>query len=143
MVDRGKEPDPQSVAAWIGAENYQRWVSTIQFIETNYPGVFQPDWLFGGKKHGWSLRFKKSKSFCTLIPELNQFMLLIVFGAEERQKAEVVLPELTSHVREDYLSATTYHDGKWLAVAVDSDEVLADMKRLLVIKRKPKSSGVL
>ncbi|GAK58040.1 hypothetical protein U27_05013 [Candidatus Vecturithrix granuli] len=140
MVDRGKEPDPQSVTAWIGPENYQRWVSTLEFIETNYPGVFQPEWLFGGKKHGWSLRFKKSKSFCTLIPELNQFLLLIVFGAVERQKAELILPKLNSHVREDYLSATTYHDGKWLAVAVDSEEVLTDVKRLLVIKRKPKPS---
>ncbi len=138
MVDRSKEPDLQSVAAWIGEENYQRWGSTLQFIETNYPGVFQPEWVFGGKKHGWGLRFKKSKSFCTLIPGLKQFVFLIVFGAEERQKAEAIVPELGSRVREAYLAATTYHDGKWLAVVVDSDEVLTDMKRLLTIKRKPK-----
>lgn len=138
MVDRSKTPDPQSVAAWIGADNYQRWAAALRFIETNYPDVFQPEWLFGGKQHGWSLRFKKSKSFCTLIPELNQFRLLMVFGAEERQKAEAILPELGSHVREDYLAAATYHDGKWLAVAVDSDEVFTDVQRLLAIKRKPK-----
>ena len=61
----------------------------------NYPGVFTPDWIFGGKKYGWGLRFKKSKSFCTLLPERNRLLVQIVFGGEEREKAEKVLPELS------------------------------------------------
>jgi hypothetical protein len=61
-----------------------------------------------------------------------------VFGGEEREKVEAVLSELVSHARADYTAATTYHDGKWLGLVVDSDEVLADVKRLLAIKRKLK-----
>jgi hypothetical protein len=30
--------------------------------------------------------------------------------------------------REDYVAATTYHDGKWLGLVVDNDAVLADVK---------------
>jgi hypothetical protein len=125
------------IAAWLGPVCYKRWKNILQFIGTNYPGVFAPDWQFGGKKHGWGLRFKKSKSFCTLIPERKRLRIQIVFGGEEREKVKAILPELVSHAREDYVAAITYHDGKWLGLVVDSDEVLADVKRLLAIKRKP------
>ncbi len=138
MVDRDNRPDARSVSRWVGPRNYQRWSRILEFIEANYPGVFSPDWVFGGKKHGWGLRFKKSKSFCTLIPERNRFMIQIVFGAEERRKVEGVLAELASHAREDYRAATTYHDGKWLGLIVDGDDVVADIERLLAVKRKPK-----
>ncbi len=45
---------------------------------------------------------------------------------------------MSERVREEYLKATTYHDGKWLALVVDSKDVIADVKRLLTIKRKPR-----
>jgi hypothetical protein len=138
MLDGGKEPDTTSLSAWLGSKDYRRWNQIARFIETNYPRVFAPDWIYGGKKHGWGLRYKKSKSFCTLIPERNRLKIQIVFGGEERRKAEAILPMLTSHAREDYAKATTYHDGKWLGVVVDSDEVMADVEQLLKIKRKPK-----
>ncbi len=138
MVTGDKEPDAISVSAWIGAKDYRRWTEIVRFIDACYPGVFAPDWIFGGKKYGWGLRFKKSKSFCTLIPERGRLKIQIVFGGEEREKVEAILPQLGSRAREEYLSATTYHDGKWLALVVDSQEVLADVKRLLMVKRKPK-----
>jgi hypothetical protein len=138
MLDGDKEPDPISVSHWVGSRNYKRWTHIVRFIETNYPGVFSPDWLFGGKKYGWGMRYKKSKSFCTLIPERNRLKIQIVFGGEERKKVDAILPELVSHARADYAAATTYHDGKWLGLVVDSEGVLADVERLLTIKRKPK-----
>ena len=114
MVDGDRQPDARSVAAWLGTDSYKRWTHLIEFIEGNYPGVFTPDWVFGGRKYGWGLRFKKSKSFCTLIPERGRLVVQIVFGGEEREKAEKILPELSPGVRETYTNATTYHDGKWL-----------------------------
>jgi hypothetical protein len=139
MVDRTTEPDASIISEWIGAKNYKRWVHIVRFIETGYPGVFTPDWIFGGRKYGWGLRYKKSKSFCTLLPEKNRLKIQIVFGGEEREKVEAILPQLVSHAREDYIKATTYHDGKWLGLVVDSEGVLADVKRLLAIKRKLKT----
>ena len=82
MVDESRQPDAASVARWVGAESYKRWRHLTAFIEAGYPGVFTPEWLFGGKKHGWGLRFKKSKSFCTLIPERGRLVVLIVLGGK-------------------------------------------------------------
>ncbi|MEW6050286.1 MAG: DUF3788 domain-containing protein [Candidatus Zixiibacteriota bacterium] len=138
LFDGSKEPNPRQVASFVGARSYKRWKRIGAFIDKNYPGVFSPEWLYGGKKYGWGLRYKKSKSFCTLIPEKNQFRILIVFGGEERAKVEATISELVSHAREDYVAAKTYADGKWLGLLVDSDKVLADVERLLLIKRRPK-----
>ncbi len=141
MLDETQRPDEDAISNWIGSENYERWKQILQFIESNYPGIFPPDdWLFGGKKHGWGLRFKKSKSFCTLIPERNRLVIQIVLGRMEREMVEAVLPELSSGIRSEFVGAMTYHDGKWLAIGVDSYEILEDIKKLLAIKRKPKRS---
>ena len=137
MLDGGKQPSTSDVSKWVGATNYKRWTHITKFIESNYPGVFTPDWLFGGNKYGWWLRYKKSKSFCTLIPEKGRVVIQIVFGSDERKKVEEILLELVSHARDDYKAATTYHDGKWLFLVVDSNKVIADVERLLAIKRKP------
>ncbi len=138
MLDADKEPEAGDVEQWLGTRNYKRWTRLLEFIDESYPGVFTPDWIFSGKKYGWCLRFKKSRSFCTLIPERDRLLIQIVFGAEERVKAEKVLPELSEEVREAYANATTYHDGKWLALVLDRDAVQADIERLLAVKRKPK-----
>ena len=139
MTDPGKAPTPSQIAAWIGRDTYGFWKRVIHLIERSYPSVFSPEWLFGGKKHGWSLRYKKGKSFCTLIPEKNRFAIQIVFGAEERSKVETIRDELSSRTQKEYDKATTYHDGKWLLLTVDTDKVVDDIERLLAAKRKPES----
>jgi len=139
MTDGTREPGARSLSAWIGARAYKRWTRLVRFIETTYLGVFEPEWLFGGKKYGWGLRFKKSKSFCTLIPERNRFLVQIVFGVEEREKAEAILQNLSADVRRRYRKAPTYHDGKWLALPVERDGVLKDISGLLATKRRPRA----
>ena len=139
MIEPAQPPVDQEVAAWIGETAYAYWQAVVRFIERNYPDVFKPEWLFGGRKHGWSMRYKKSRSFCTLIPEKDRFALLIVLGAEERAKVEDLRDELSEITRTAYDEAATYHDGKWLLLAIDSDQALEDAMRLLAIKRKPQA----
>lgn len=138
MTQRGNPPSDAELGTWIGKEAHQYWHRLILLIDQHYPGVFTPEWLFGGKKHGWSLRYKKGKSFCTLIPERDRLLLLIVFGAEERVRVEAMRDSLTPSTQKEYDLATTYHDGKWLLLTIDTDEVIADVMRLLAVKRRPK-----
>jgi hypothetical protein len=139
MLNAAQEPDAIQVGEWIGRQNRVRWTELTDFIQSRYAGVFETKWWFSGKKFGWSLRFKKSKSFCNLIPERGQFKVLLVFGGEEREKVEAVLADLTSHVRNDYAKATTFHDGRWVSVVVDSKKVLTGVERLLILKRPPRA----
>ena len=138
LTQPGNPPNDTEIAEWMGSEAFEYWKQVAHLIELNYPGIFTPDWLFGGKKHGWSLRYKKSKSFCTFIPEKNRFALLIVFGAKEREKVEAIRSGLLTRTQKEYDKATTYHDGKWLLLTVDSDNVVEDVRQLLAVKRRPK-----
>src|SRR5512135_2980359 len=95
LTEPPEPPTLQQVESWIGRTAYGFWSRVSAMIARNYPDVFTPEWLFSGKKHGWSLRYKKSKSFCTLIPQKDCFLLLIVFGADERSKVETVRHELS------------------------------------------------
>jgi len=140
MTQPGDPPSDSEVAEWIGAEAYEYWKHLACLIEQNYPNVFTPEWLFGGKKHGWSLRYKKSKSFCTFIPEKNRFALLIIFGAEEREKVASMRDRLSAQTRMEYDSATTYHDGKWVLIPIDSTTAAEDARLLLAVKRRPRSN---
>ncbi len=139
MTDRTAPPDEKALCGWMGEEGFRHWKYLLGLIEERYPGVFPGnDWIFGGAKHGWSLRFRKSKSFCTLIPERGQLVLLFVFGGAERKALEPVLPRLSSEVREAYETSPTYTDGTWLALPVD-EKVLDDLDDLdlfLAVKRK-------
>ena len=139
MTCPGNPPSDSEVAAWIGPSAFEYWKQVAGLIDRNYPGLFVPDWLFGGKKHGWSLRYKKGKSFCTLVPEKDRCALVIVFGAEERQRMEAVKEKLSPESRGEYERAATYHDGKWVLLRVDSDSVVEDVRLLLAVKRKPKT----
>ena len=141
MTQPGSPPSDSEVAKWIGKEADKYWSNIARLIEQVYPEVFTPEWLYGSKKHGWSLRYKKSKSFCTFIPEKNRLALLIVFGAEERAKVEKIRNSLTQYTQKRYDEATTYHDGKWLFLTVDSDRIVEDVMRLLAVKRKPKNEN--
>lgn len=138
MIQPGKPPNDSEVEGWIGKHAFEYWKRITIFINRKYPGVFVPEWLFGGKKHGWSLRYKKNKSFCTLIPEKDRLAVLIVFGREERQKVEAVKDQLSMETQEAYEKATTYHDGKWVRFTVDSDTVAEDLQLLFAVKRRPK-----
>ena len=142
MLDKAVRPDRVLVDEWLGAEAASRWHRLVAFIAESYPGVFpQHDWVFGGKKHGWALRFKRSSSFCTLVPEWGRALVVIVFGAKDRAKVEANLSDLGDVVRQAYLAAPTYADGRWMPVALESDDTVEDVIRLLMLKRRPRPSA--
>ena len=137
MTERDHPPGDAEVREWIGEAAYRHWRSVTELIDQLYPGVFAPEWLYGGKKHGWALRYKKNKPLCTLVPERGRFRLLVVFGGEERAKVEALRERLSSRALEEYDTATTYHDGKWVLFTIDSDDAERDVARLWAIKRRP------
>jgi len=139
ITDKSAPPDDGAVRKWIGPKAFGRWVELRNWIDESYPGVFAPDWLYGGKNRGWSLRYKKTKAFVTLVPEYRRFSAVVVMGGAERKKFEerryVWRPQLVKL----YDEAKTYIDGKWLTVAISSARDLRDVTELLTMKRPPPS----
>lgn len=137
MTDPEGPPDEARVADWIGPSAFRYWKRMAGLIEEKWPGVFAPEWLFGGRKYGWSLRYKKSRSFCTFTPEKGRFSVLITFGAEQRAGVEAIRGDLSQETQTGYDQAPVFTDGKWFLMAVDSARAVEDAVRLLCVKRRP------
>lgn len=141
LADKAVSPDENTVRYWIGNEAFEHWVALQGWIEVSYPGVFAPEWLYGGKKRGWSLRYKKTRAFCTLVPEFRRLSAIVVLGRAEREKFEERRYAWRSQMVALYDEAKTYPDGKWLNVAVSSADDRHDLTDLLRMKRPSLSQG--
>lgn len=141
MTDKSAAPDRDAIRDWIGPDAFAHWSELQSWIEQNYPGVFSPEWLYGGQKKGWSLRYKKVRAFCTFLPEYRRLSVVMVFGGVERDKFE----DRRSHWRPQlvtlYDGTKTYPDGRFLTVPISSAEDRQELKELLTMKRPPTSGG--
>jgi len=141
MTGKSAAPDDAAVREWIGPEAFRRWAELRNWIDRFYPGVFAPDWLYGGKNRGWSLRYKKVKAFTTLAPEYGRFSAVVVMGRAERKKFEERRHAWRPQLVKLYDEAKTYTDGKWLTLAISSAADLHDVTDLLTMKRPPPPRG--
>lgn len=141
ISDKSAPPDDSIVRDWIGPGAFKHWAGLRSWIEEFYPGVFAPEWLYGGKKRGWSLRYKKTRAFCTLLPEYRRFSAVVVLGGAERETFEERRHVWRPQLVQLYDEARTFPDGKFLTVAVSSAGDRHDVTELLTMKRPPPPRG--
>ncbi|NMN71342.1 DUF3788 domain-containing protein [Rhizobium sp. 57MFTsu3.2] len=141
ITDHSAPPDDSAIREWIGPQAFGHWAELRSWIDEFYPAVFEPDWLYGGRNRGWSLRYKKTKAFTTLVPEYRRFSAVVVMGGAEREKFEERHYVWRPHLVKRYDEAKTYVDGKWLTLAFSSTDDLDDVTALLTMKRPPPSRG--
>jgi Protein of unknown function (DUF3788) len=137
IADKSAPPDDSKVHDWLGREAFGHWIKLRNWIDGSYPGVFEPDWLYGGKKRGWSLRYTKTKALCTLVPAYRRFSVLFVLGRTEREKFEGQRHCWSPQLVRLYDETRTLHDGKWLTVAIASAEDRYEVTELMSMKRPP------
>ncbi len=95
-------------------------------------------WNNGGKKWTYEYKFRKSgKTLCAFYFKENTLGFMIIFGKNERAKVEEIRNELSSSVLETYDNAEIFHDGKWVMFDITNCSILQDLKKLLLIKKKP------
>jgi hypothetical protein len=87
------------------------------------------------------LRYKRSKAFCTLLPEHGSFSAIVVLGTADREKVEANRQRLSPRLMHLYDESATYHDGKWLKIPVSSAEERQDVTDLLALKRPRRSQA--
>ncbi|KUO76383.1 MAG: hypothetical protein APF77_06705 [Clostridia bacterium BRH_c25] len=116
------------------------WNELIGFVESNYD--FEPVWNNGGKYGIWEVKYRRSgKTLCALYIKDGCFTVLVVLGKAEREKFESLKEEFNPKIYEIYVNTRQYHDGKWLWINVSDMSLVEDIKKLIVIKKKPTKKG--
>lgn len=139
LTDKSAAPDSDAVRNWIGAEPFAHWLGLQGWIVEFYPGIFVPEWLYGGQKKGWSLRYKKTRAFCTFVPEYQRFSVVVVLGGLERDKFEDRRSLWRPQLVQLYDGTKTYPDGRFLTLAISTGEDRQELEELLTMKRAPTS----
>ena len=135
MLEKNHQPTEKEILETIGETD--AWLNLTQYLEENYD--FEPEKVFYGKKYGWTVRYRKSgKTLCSLFPEKGAFIVLVVLGKKEAGEVISNIDEYGAGLRKLIESTEHLHDGSWLWIRVLTMEDIADIKKLLAVKRKPK-----
>lgn len=134
----GKEQEPAWEAMDAFVEN-PIWQALNDYIQQAY--AVQPKKSFSGcsGQPGWNVKYQKAgKSLCTLYPMRGYFIALVVIGEAQRQAFEMLAPTFTPYIQALYESAGALSGARWLMIEVRDAAVLADVKRLITLRRSPK-----
>jgi hypothetical protein len=132
-----KIPTHCDIETFIGASAASAWNELTKFVVSNYD--YEAVWDNGGKNAIGEVKYRKSgKTLCAFYVKEGYFTVLIVFGKAEREIFELTKDNFCSEVAALYDSTHQYHDGKWLWVNVKDMGLIEDVKRLIIIKKKPK-----
>ena len=84
------------------------------------------------------LKFKQGqKTILTIYMREDKYVFLIIFGKKEREIFEAQDNEYSQYIKNYYNNSKAYHDGKWMFIEVISLEQLEEVKKLIMIKKKP------
>lgn len=130
-------PTKEQIISHLGASSNAAFIELIDFVESHYE--FEPTWSEAGKYGIWEIKYRKSgKTLCAFYLKDDFFTVLVVFGKAEREKFESAQSEFHPEIVELYTNTHQYHDGKWLWINASDMSLVEDIKRLIVIKKKPK-----
>ncbi len=137
ILDRSAEPDMRAIEQYISMPARQRWQETITHIENNYcikPGI---SFSICAGKPGWNVKYKKGgKALCTLYPEAESFVALVVLSAADIARFEAERAAYTADTNSLYNKTRLFNGTKWLMIRIDSYEIFKDFKRLMELKIK-------
>jgi hypothetical protein len=137
MLGRGQEPTKEQILDFIGAKASKTWIALEEFMTANYD--FQPELSYWGDKLGWILRYRRSgKTLVSFYPERGGFTVQVILGKKEVDKFESIRGELSSDIVNLFDETEQFHDGRWLYIPLPGLGNIADVEKLIRLKRKPK-----
>lgn len=129
-------PTSQELADLMSASVFKVWQAIESFIMANYK--METLWDTGRKAGIYEYKFRRSgKTLCALYAREKGFGFMVIFGKAEREMFEASRNEFSTGILSVYDDTHQYHDGKWLMIDVVDDLHLAEIKKLIVIKKKP------
>lgn len=139
ILDRAAEPGMEDIKNYITGDAGIMWRALTGYIEETYSAKPQMAYSVCAGKPGWNVKYKKGgKALCTLYPESNSFMALVVLSALDMELFDAVKKDYTPYVSKLFDDCKTFNNTKWLMVRISDDSILDDVKKLLRLKLSKK-----
>jgi hypothetical protein len=144
ILDGSHMPAYAEIDDYINLPARELWRQINHFIQQRYE--VEPRIMYSkcSAKPGWNMKYQKSsKSLCTLYPEKDSFVVLIVITLDLLPVIEALSEELTAEALETIRRAKPFNGTLWLMLKVETASVLEDVKQLLILKQGTKRTAVI
>ncbi len=139
ILDGSHMPDYAEIAGYINSPSKELWLQLNDFIGERYKAEPRITFSTCAGKPGWNMKYQKSgKSICTLYPEKEGFIVLVVVTLDLLPLIEALYEELTHGVADTVKKAKPFNGTLWLMLRVESAQALEDVKQLLILKQDTK-----
>jgi hypothetical protein len=136
ILDGSHMPEYDEIVEYINMPARDLWRQINNFIQQRYRSLPRITYSVCSGKPGWNVKYRKSgKSICTLYPEQNGFVALVVVTLDLMPVIEALSGELTEETLQTIRSAKPFNGTKWLMLQVKSDLQLEDVKQLIILKQ--------
>lgn len=133
FADKEHRPTGEEILAAVGSSRAW-WENLNRFVAENYRT--REDFAFYGKNYGWALRFRKGgKALLSMYPGQDSFTVQIILGPTQAEKALSL--DIGENARKIIQEAHQFAEGRWVFLRVESEQDLADVEQLLMVKSPP------
>ncbi len=125
----------EDLSGYIEEPALSWWIDLNSFLQNKYKATPKMSYSKCSMQRGWNVKYQKSgKSLCTLYPEKESFIVLIVIKLDLIPIIEALGNEFEPTVLDVVRSARPFNGTKWLMIKVESEAVLKNVRELLVLK---------
>jgi hypothetical protein len=133
ILDGNQTPTFEAITGYISGHAALLWQEFNSFVQETFRSSPKITFSVCSGKPGWNVKYQKSgKSICTIYPERDSFVVLVVVTIDLLPVVESMEPAPPVH--EIIRTAKPFNRTLWLMIPVAEQAVLESVKELLVLK---------
>lgn len=135
ILNAGYAPSFNEIDAYIQPPARELWLDLNVFLQETFHAKPKSTYSVCAGKPGWNVKYQKSgKSICTLYPEKNCFIALVVVSVDLAPMLTGVQPRLHPEILHRIETGKPFNHTFWLMIPVSDRDVLESLKDLLIYK---------
>lgn len=135
ILDGSYTPTYDEISDYIKKPARDLWQDMNSFIQRKYEVFPKITYSKCSAKPGWNVKYQKSgKSLCTLYPEKESFIVLVVVTLDLVPVIESNASQFEVCVMETVRTAKPFNGTVWLMIQVENKTVLDNVKHLILLK---------
>ncbi|MFZ5642891.1 MAG: DUF3788 domain-containing protein [Bacillota bacterium] len=140
ILEAGYSPTYDEIVDYMSEPAQALWQELISFIRQEYKASPKIMYSKCSAKPGWNVKYQKSgKSLCTIYPERDGFVVLVVISLDLVPVIQAMSGVFEKEILDLVERATPFNGTKWLMIQAGSDKIVNNVKDLLLLKyRKQK-----
>lgn len=141
ILDSGNSPGYDQIFNYMNETARAHWQDLNSFIQQKYKASPKIMYSKCSSKPGWNVKYNKSgKSLCTLYPEKEGFIALVVITLDLIPAIEAI-GQFQEEILELIRSSRPFNGTLWLMIRVNRAAVVDNIKDLLLLKDQRKLSA--